>query len=60
MNKLLFPGGIEKALLLAVFVQLHLFPAYVNINLHAVLYRIHFSFQWKSASEVSVINIKEL
>lgn len=60
MNKLLFPGSIKQALLLAVFVQLHPFPAYVNINLRVVLYCSHFSFQWKYASEVWGINNKEL
>lgn len=47
MRKLMFTGGMELALLLAVFVQLHLFTVCVNINLHVLLCCHHFSFQWK-------------
>lgn len=60
MNKLLFPGSRKQASLLAVFVQLHPFPAYVNINLHVVHCCTHFSSQWKSASQVCFIYNKEL
>lgn len=57
MNKLLFPGCMNQALLLAVFIQLYPFPAYVNINLCSVVfYCSHFSFKWKYASEVLAIN----
>lgn len=60
MNKLLFPGSRKQASLLAVFVQLHPFPAYVNINLHVVHCCTHFSSQWKPASQVCFIYNKEL
>lgn len=52
MRKLMFTGGMELALLLAVFVQLHLFTVCVNINLHVLLGCHHFSFQWKQQTVI--------
>lgn len=52
MRKLMFTGGMELALLLAVFVQLHLFTVCVNINLHVLLCCHHFSFQWKQQTVI--------
>lgn len=44
------PRGAALSVLFAVFVQLHSFTAYVNINLHVALRCRHFSSQWKCAA----------